>query len=71
MENLEKTKLEKLQSWEQMYGFVKDYTNDNPSTTMTMNYEDILKDEDKMSDYFIEWLGDDFEGEWQEELQNY
>ena len=67
MENLEKTKLEKLQSWEQMYGFVKDYTDSNPSTTMTMNYEDILKDEDKMLDYFIEWLADDFEGEWEEE----
>jgi hypothetical protein len=68
MEN--STTLEKLQTWEQMYGFVKDHTNNNPSATLRMDYEDIINDEDEMYDYFISWLGDEFEGDWQEELEN-
>jgi hypothetical protein len=67
MKNLTTT-LEKLQNWEQINNFVKDYTDNNPSATLTMEYKDILNDEDEMSQYFIDWLGDEFEGNWEEEL---
>jgi hypothetical protein len=72
MENLETTtteRLVKLLKWEQMYGFVKDngiisisYCKENPKF---LEYHEIVNDENEMFEWFKQWCGDDFDGNYE------
>lgn len=59
------TNLEKLKLWEKSYGFTKQ----NFSSILTQEEkQELLNNEDYLFESFTQWCGDEFDGDYLQEL---